>query len=160
MCHESATQIAELLEGIKPTVLTKGLKMLATNQDKNFLSLEKNMLNMSNNFDNKLSEIISLIKSNKIDTDEKLENNKNDTDEKLEKLQIESTTRCEDHKKELASKFKEIDKNTEVMTFFDRHPIILNILGITFKVIAFILLFILAYSFGHENIFKTIWGSF
>ena len=127
MWHESAKQMETLFEGAKITTTITGLKLLAENQDKNFHSLEK-----------KLIEVLDLLKSDKISNDKKFAD-----------LKQENTVRCDEHKKELAAKFKEIDKDTEVMTFFGKHPKILKTIGIA-------VLIVLVYSLGNTKFIELI----
>ena len=57
MNHESANQMEQLLKGEPSTLQTKGLVMLAQNQDKNFGSVDKRFENV----EGKLDKIIEMI---------------------------------------------------------------------------------------------------
>ena len=86
MSNESAAQMEELLKGVKPSLLSKGLNMLATNQDKNFMSVDKRF----DDLNNKVDRVLHL-----------LEENKKDTDKRIETIKQDSLKRCEQHKKEI-----------------------------------------------------------
>lgn len=139
MCHESTNQMNEILAGSKPTNLTKGLKLLAMNQDKNFDSVDKNFIKVDKKFelvDVKLDLILKTIQDNKIDTDKNINTIKTNQD-----------NYCKEHRKELAVKFKQIDDNTEVVSFFSTHPKLLLIIGLG-------LIFLIGFAFGHNKILE------
>jgi len=142
MCHESEGQMEELLKGEPPTLLSKGLNMLAKNQDKNFMSIDKRFKNI----DDKLEELLDLLKMDKKDTDRKFQNMENHIQEQVKKRNLD----CIEHKKEISEKFDEIEENTELLVFFQKHPKLLIFMGIS-------LIFILGYAFGSEfNIIDLI----
>ena len=142
MCHESEGQMEELLKGEPPTLLSKGLNMLAKNQDKNFMSID----NRFKNIDDKLEELLDLLKMDKKDTDRKFQNMENHIQEQVKKRSLD----CAEHKKEISEKFNEIEDNTELLVFFQKHPKLLIFMGIS-------LIFILGYAFGSEfNIIDLI----
>lgn len=63
--NESATQMGELLKGERPTILSKGLNMLAVNLDK----IDKKFNDMDEKFksmDEKLDDILEMIGESKI----------------------------------------------------------------------------------------------
>lgn len=141
MCHESINQMNEILSGDKPTNVTKGLKLLAMNQDKNFNSVDKKFDKVDERFESveeKLDIILDTIKSFQ-----------GITDIKIDKLQKESTARCEEHKKELKEKFCKIDSVTEDLTYFKKNPKLFIIL-----IVAIVL--IIGYALGTSDIFGAI----
>lgn len=135
MCHESASQMEELLKGEPPTLLSKGLNMLATNQDKNFLSIDKRFKNI----DDKLEELLNLLKLDKKDTDKKFIQMEQHIGEQV-KQRILS---CAEHKKELEEKFEEIEQDTELLVFFQKYPKLLMAIGL-------LLIFTIGYFIGSE----------
>jgi len=120
MCKESTQQIEELLKGETPNIMTKGLKFLALNQDRNFKSLENKIDLLIDKFENIENEIDTRIK---------------ETEEKIKSVERKHDTLCVEHKKELTRKFAEIDKNEEVLNFFGKHPLILKIIGVALFII-------------------------
>ena len=133
MCHESTSQMEELLKGEPPTLLSKGLNMLAINQDKNFLSIDKRFKNI----DDKLEELLDLLKLDKKDTDRKLAQMENHINEQVKQRAVI----CAEHKKELNEKFEEIEHDTELLVFFQKYPKLLMIIGVC-------LIFLIGYAFG------------
>ena len=61
MCKELEKQMSEMLKGSEPTITTKAITILAMDIDKKFA-----------NVDNKLDNILILLKENKTDTDSKI----------------------------------------------------------------------------------------
>ena len=116
--------------------------MLAKNQDKNFMSIDKRFKNI----DDKLEELLDLLKMDKKDTDRKFQNIENHIQGQFKKRSLD----CAEHKKEISKKFDEIEDNTELLVFFQKHPKLLIFMGIS-------LIFILGYAFGSEfNIIDLI----
>ena len=130
MSNESAAQMEELLKGVKPSLLSKGLNMLAANQDKNFMSVDKRF----DDLNNKVDRVLNL-----------LEENKKDTDKRIETIKQDSLIRCEQHKKEINERFKDVEESTETFTFFTKHPSFI-------KYIAVAILLIISYILGHKEI--------
>ena len=135
MCHESESQMAELLKGEPPTLLSKGLNMLATNQDKNFLSIDKRFKNI----DDKLEELLNLLKLDKKDTDKKFIQMEQHISEQVKQRILN----CAEHKKELEEKFEEIEQDTELLVFFQKYPKLLMAIGL-------LLIFTIGYFIGSE----------
>jgi len=127
MCQELEKQMQEMLKGSKPTITTKAINILAMDIDKKFA-----------NVDVKLDNILELLKTNKADTDKR-----------IDKLQTESTERCAAHKVELTKKLKELDKDVETINYFTNHPKIL-------KTIAVAILAIAAFALGHSNLLDIL----
>ena len=109
MKRESTNQMDELLKGEPPTLQTKGLLMLARNQDKNFETVDKRFENV----EEKLDKIIMLIERNKQSTDD----------------QIDS------HKEICFDKIKELELQNETVDYFSRHPKVLAFIGILLLII-------------------------
>ena len=113
MSNESAAQMEELLKGVKPSLLSKGLNMLATNQDKNFMSVDKRF----DDLNKKVDRVLNL-----------LEENKKDTDKRIETVKQDSLIRCEQHKKEINERFKDVEESTETFTSLLNTQVSLSIL--------------------------------
>lgn len=125
MCKESTQQIEELLKGETPNIMTKGLKFLALNQDRNFKSLENKIDLLINKFEGIETEIDTRIK---------------ETEGKIKQVEESQHQFCMGHREELTLKFAEIDKNEEVLNFLGKHPLILKIIGVAcFIIIIYIL---------------------
>lgn len=127
MCKELERQMAEMLKGSKPTITTKAINILAMDIDKKF-----------ENVDNKLDNILVLLKENKTDTDIKIK--------ELRDSQIKT---CTDHKEELRKKFSELDKDVETINFFTKHPNILKFVGI-------VVLFLVGIIIGKSDLWEVI----
>ena len=126
MCKESTQQIEELLKGETPNIMTKGLKFLALNQDRNFKSLENKIDLLINKFEGIETEIDTRIK---------------ETEGKIKQVEESQHQFCMGNREELTLKFAEIDKNEEVLNFLGKHPLILKIIGVaSFIIIIYILL--------------------
>ena len=104
--------------------------MLAANQDKNFMSVDKRF----DDLNKKVDRVLNL-----------LEENKKDTDKRIETIKQDSLIRCEQHKKEINERFKDVEESTETITYFKKHP---NFL----KYIAVAILIIIAYILGNKEI--------
>lgn len=130
MSNDSAAQMEELLKGVKPSLLSKGLNMLATNQDKNFMSVDKRF----DDLNKKVDRVLHL-----------LEENKKDTDKRIETIKQDSLIRCEQRKKEISERFKDVEESTETFAFFTKHPSFI-------KYIAVAILIVIAYILGHKEI--------
>ena len=130
MNHKSANQMEQLLKGEPSTLQTKGLIMLAQNQDENFGAVDKRFQNV----EGKLDKIIELIKTNK-----------ESTDERIELLKIETKKGCEDLETKIEGRFKNIETDTESLSYFNKHPKIL-------KTIAVAILIVIAYLLGNKEI--------
>lgn len=130
MNHKSANQMEQLLKGEPSTLQTKGLIMLAQNQDENFGAVDKRFQNV----EGKLDKIIELIKTNK-----------ESTDERIELLKIDTKKGCEEHKLKLEGRFKNIETDTESLSYFNKHPKVL-------KTIAVAILIVIAYLLGNKEI--------
>lgn len=133
MSNDSAAQMEELLKGVKPSLLSKGLNMLATNQDKNFMSVDKRF----DDLNKKVDKVLNLLEENKKDTEKRIEIVKQDS---LDSLEL--------HKKEVDAKFDKIEKSTETFTYFSKHPKLI-------KYIAVAILIIISYVLGHKEIIEN-----
>ena len=127
MCKELERQMAEMLKGSKPTITTKAINILAMDIDKKFA-----------NVDNKLDNILVLLKENKTDTDSKIK--------ELRDSQIKT---CIEHKDELKKKFSELDKDVETLNFFTKHPNILKFIGV-------VILFLIGIIIGKSDLWEVI----
>ena len=123
MCKELERQMAEMLKGSKPTITTKAINILAMDIDKKFA-----------NVDNKLDNILVLLKENKTDTDAKIK--------QLRDSQIES---CDNFNK----KISDLNKDVETINFFSKHPNILKFVG-------FIVLFLIGIIIGKSDLWELI----
>ena len=127
MCKELEKQMSEMLKGSKPTITTKAITILAMDIDKKFA-----------NVDNKLDNILVLLKENKTDTDSKIK--------ELRDSQIKT---CSEHKDELKKKFSELDKDVETLNFFTKHPNILKFIGV-------VILFLIGIIIGKSDLWEVI----
>ena len=132
MCHESAKQMEQLLQGAKSTLQTKGLVMLAENQDKNFNSVDKRFANV----EVKLDKIIELIGANK-----------KATDERIEQLKKESSSNCAESNKLLKADIELLKLATEDISYFKRNPKFL-------QGVAILILIIIAFVVGKTDIIE------
>ena len=130
MSNESAAQMEELLKGVKPSLLSKGLNMLAADQDKNFMSVDKRF----DDLNKKVDRVLNL-----------LEENKKDIDKRIETIKQDSLIRCGQHKKEINERFKDVEESTETFNFFTKHPSFI-------KYIAVAILIVIAYILGHKEV--------
>lgn len=130
MNHKSANQMEQLLKGEPSTLQTKGLIMLAQNQDENFGAVDKRFQNV----EGKLDKIIELIKTNK-----------ESTDERIELLKFDTKKGCEDLETKIEGRFKNIETDTESLSYFNKHPKVL-------KTIAVAILIVIAYLLGNKEI--------
>jgi hypothetical protein len=130
MSNESAAQMEELLKGVKPSLLSKGLNMLAANQDKNFMSVDKRF----DDLNKKVDRVLNL-----------LEQNKRDTDNRIEEIKQDSLKRDINNKENIDARFKKIEESTETIAYFKKHP---NFI----KYIAVAILLIISYILGHKEI--------
>lgn len=115
--NESATQMGELLKGERPTILSKGLNMLAMNLDK----IDGKFNDMDEKFkslDEKLDDILEMISENKIYYEKQ-----------IGVIENKFSDKCNIHKVEIEKKIKNIENNQETIDFFKRHPNILKIVG-------------------------------
>lgn len=115
--NESATQMGELLKGERPTILSKGLNMLAMNLDK----IDGKFNDMDEKFkslDEKLDDILEMISENKIYYEKQIGVIENKFSDKYNV-----------HKVEIEKKIKNIESNQETIDFFKKHPNILKIVG-------------------------------
>lgn len=115
--NESATQMDELLKGVKPTILSKGLNMLAMNLDK----IDGKFNDMDEKFkslDEKLDDILEMISENKIYYEKQ-----------ISVIENKLSDKCEAHKTEIENRIKNVENNQETIDFFKRHPNILKIVG-------------------------------
>ena len=120
----------QLLKGEPSTLQTKGLIMLAQNQDENFGAVDKRFQNV----EGKLDKIIELIKTNK-----------ESTDERIELLKFDTKKGCEDLETKIEGRFKNIETDTESLSYFNKHPKVL-------KTIAVAILIVIAYLLGNKEI--------
>lgn len=127
MCKELEKQMSEMLKGSKPTITTKAITILAMDIDKKF-----------ENVDNKLDNILDILKENKIDTDLKIK--------ELRDSQIKT---CAAHKEEIKIKFSELNKDVETINFFSKHPNILKFVGI-------VILFLVGIIIGKSDLWEII----
>jgi hypothetical protein len=132
MCHESAKQMEQLLQGAKSTLQTKGLVMLAENQDKNFNSVDKRFANV----EVKLDKIIELIGANK-----------KATDERIEQLKKEWSSNCADRNKLLKADIELLKLATEDISYFKRNPKFL-------QGVAILILIIIAFVVGKTDVIE------
>ena len=115
--NESATQMGELLKGERPTILSKGLNMLAMNLDK----IDGKFNDMDEKFkslDEKLDDILEMISENKIYYEKQ-----------ISVIENKLSDKCEAHKTEIENRIKNVENNQETIDFFKRHPNILKIVG-------------------------------
>ena len=127
MCKELERQMAEMLKGSKPTITTKAINILAMDIDKKFA-----------NVDNKLDNILVLLKENKADTDAKIK--------QLRDSQIES---CTLHQNNFNKKIADLNKDVETINFFSKHPNILKFVG-------FVVLFLIGIIIGKSDLWEFI----
>ena len=127
MCKELERQMAEMLKGSKPTITTKAINILAMDIDKKFA-----------NVDNKLDNILVLLKENKTDTDAKIK--------QLRDSQIES---CASHQNNFNKKISDLNKDVETFNFFSKHPNILKFVG-------FVILFLIGIIIGKSDLWELI----
>ena len=130
MSNESAAQMEELLKGVKPSLLSKGLNMLAANQDKNFMSVDKRF----DDLNKKVDRVLNL-----------LEESKKDTDKRIETIKQDSLIRCGQHEKEINERFKDVGESTETFTFFTKHPSFIEYIAVA-------ILIVIAYILGHKEV--------
>lgn len=125
MCKELEKQMSEMLKGSKPTITTKAITILAMDIDKKF-----------ENVDNKLDNILVLLKENKTYTDLK-----------IKELRDSQNQTFSEHKEEIKKKIGELDKNVETINFFSKHPNILKFIGV-------VILFLVGIIIGKSD----LWG--
>ena len=130
MGHESSIQMAELLKGEPSTLQTKGLIMLAQNQDKNFNSVDKRFENV----ESKLDRIIVMIQENKVSTDKRIEILKKE-------IALTLTERSAANEE----RFKKVEDATESITFYAKNPKALKVVGVA-------ILIVIAYLVGHSEL--------
>ena len=123
MCKELERQMAEMLKGSKPTITTKAINILAMDIDKKFA-----------NVDNKLDNILVLLKENKTDTDAKIK--------QLRDSQIL-------HQNNFNKKISDLNKDVETINFFSKHPNILKFVG-------FVVLFLIGIIIGKSDLWELI----
>ena len=131
--NESATQMGELLKGVKPTILSKGLNMLAMNLDKidgKFKDMDEKFKSM----DEKLDDILEMIGENKIYYEKQ-----------ISVIENKFSGKCEVHKTEIENRFEKVEGNQEALDFFKKHPLIL-------KIVAVSILIIISYLLGGSEI--------
>ena len=131
--NESATQMGELLKGVKPTILSKGLNMLAMNLDKidnKFKDMDEKFKSM----DEKLDDILEMIGENKIYYEKQ-----------ISVIENKFSGKCEAHKTEIENRIKNVEGNQETLDFFKKHPLIL-------KIVAMSILIIISYLLGGSEI--------
>ena len=115
--NESATQMGELLKGERPTILSKGLNMLAMNLDKidgKFNDMDKKFKSL----DKKLDDILEMISENKIYYEKQ-----------ISVIENKFSDKCNVYKVDIEKRIKNIESNQETIDFFKRHPNILKIVG-------------------------------
>ena len=127
MCKELERQMAEMLKGSKPTITTKAINILAMDIDKKFT-----------NVDNKLDNILVLLKENKTDTDAKIK--------QLRDSQIES---CASYQNDFNKKISDLNKDVETINYFSKHPNILKFIGI-------VVLFLIGIIIGKSDLWELI----
>lgn len=127
MCKELEKQMSEMLKGSKPTITTKAITILAMDIDKKF-----------ENVDNKLDNILVLLKENKTYTDLK-----------IKELRDSQNQIFSDHKEEIKKKIGELDKNVETINFFSKHPNILKFIGV-------VILFLVGIIIGKSDLWEFI----
>ena len=123
MCKELERQMAEMLKGSKPTITTKAINILAMDIDQKFA-----------NVDNKLDNILVLLKENKTDTDAKIK--------QLRDSQIL-------HQNNFNKKISDLNKDVETINFFSKHPNILKFVG-------FVVLFLIGIIIGKSDLWELI----
>ena len=131
--NESATQMGELLKGVKPTILSKGLNMLAMNLDKidnKFKDMDEKFKSM----DEKLDDILEMIGENKIYYEKQ-----------ISVIENKFSGKCEEHKSEIENRIKNVEGNQETLDFFKKHPLVL-------KIVAMSILIIISYLLGGSEI--------
>ena len=131
--NESATQMGELLKGVKPTILSKGLNMLAMNLDKidgKFKDMDEKFKSM----DEKLDDILEMIGENKIYYEKQ-----------ISVIENKFSGKCVVHKTEIENRIKNVEGNQETLDFFKKHPLIL-------KIVAVSILIIISYLLGGSEI--------
>ena len=131
--NESATQMGELLKGVKPTILSKGLNMLAMNLDKidgKFKDMDEKFKSM----DEKLDDILEMIGENKIYYEKK-----------ISVIENKFSGKYEVHKTDIENRIKKVEGNQETLDFFKKHPLIL-------KIVAVSVLIIISYLLGGSEI--------
>ena len=131
--NESATQMGELLKGVKPTILSKGLNMLAMNLDKidgKFKDMDEKFKSM----DEKLDDILEMIGENKIYYEKQ-----------ISVIENKFSDKCDVHKTEIENRIKKVEGNQETLDFFKKHPLIL-------KIVAMSILIIISYLLGGSEI--------
>ena len=131
--NESATQMGELLKGVKPTILSKGLNMLAMNLDKidgKFKEMDEKFKSM----DEKLDDILEMIGENKIYYEKQ-----------ISVIENKFSCKCDVHKTEIENRIKKVEGNQETLDFFKKHPLIL-------KIVAVSILIIISYLLGGSEI--------
>ena len=131
--NESSTQMGELLKGVKPTILSKGLNMLAMNLDKidgKFKDMDEKFKSM----DEKLDDILEMIGENKIYYEKQ-----------ISVIENKFSGKCDVHKTEIENRIKNVEGNQETLDFFKKHPLIL-------KIVAMSILIIISYLLGGSEI--------
>lgn len=134
MCHEASTQMETILEGVKPSQTTKGLKLLAVTQDKNFMQITTQLEDIKELLENQRKEYLDGIKN----------------------LKTELSNSCILHKEDLDNQFKSLKKDTEVVLFFSKHQKIFN--GII-KVVSISLLIIITYIISNRDLLQVLLNS-
>ena len=131
--NESATQMGELLKGERPTILSKGLNMLAMNLDK----IDGKFNDMDEKFkslDEKLDDILEMMGENKIYYEKQ-----------ISVIENKFSGKCEAHKTEIENRIKNVEGNQETLDFFKKHPLVL-------KIVAMSILIIISYLLGGSEI--------
>ena len=131
--NESATQMGELLKGVKPTILSKGLNMLAMNLDKidgKFKDMDEKFKSM----DEKLDDILEMIGENKIYYEKQ-----------ISIIENKFSGKYDVQKTEIENRIKNVEGNQETLDFFKKHPLIL-------KIVAVSILIIISYLLGGSEI--------
>lgn len=121
--NESATQMGELLKGVKPTILSKGLNMLAMNLDKidgKFKDMDEKFKSM----DEKLDDILEMIGENKIYYEKQ-----------ISVIENKFSGKCNVRKTEIENRFEKVEGNQETLYFFKKHPLILKIVAVSILII-------------------------
>lgn len=134
MCHEASTQMETILEGVKPSQTTKGLKLLAVTQDKNFMQITTQLEDIKELLENQRKEYLDGIKN----------------------LKTELSNSCILHKEDFDNQFKSLKKDTEVVLFFSKHQKIFN--GII-KVVSISLLIIITYIISNRDLLQELLNS-
>ena len=151
MC-EATKQMKTILEGEKETPVTKSILIFAQTVDKSLTNIETQLIKDRQYNKERFEQIITMLEkqseaSNKRH-EESLQRHK-ENNERLDKTIKERKLDCYEHKMEINKRFENVEKTTEDLNYFKRHPKILKIISVS-------LLIIIAYALGNIDIIKTI----